>query len=362
MTGISFYSVQLYVSRNYLLNNSTSTRVFFFLVLSALIIYCATGDYWSYRIWYEDGFESIHFEPIWERLRSIIPWGFNIFKLVLWGGGLILFTIMCKWNKADLIISYTLFALFYMINYTYARASVAYMLILFANYLIIRIKGKSFIRSFCFLSLAALCIWLGLQMHRSMPILLALLAISLLLTPQKKTIVFLLVFFPAILFIFNTILYNFIVDYVSNDGEMYRLMNVYLYEDKRGLTAFIKQLFNHLPMLLLFFVSLINILKKENIHSYVKRIAFAAFVIVYFAFVFYALKEANGLALFYRTMNMAYPFMIMSIAYSMKYVNSMYYLTIIVVVVKILYTFLVIYQILANPDYLYNQVFERYFY
>lgn len=360
MTGVSIYSIQIYKSRNYIVNNSKVTRVALFVVLLLLVVFSATGDYWSYRAWYESEIEYLHFEPIWETIRSIIPWGFDVFKLVLWGGCLLLFTIMCKLHKSDLLISFSLFALFYIGNYSYARASIAYMLVLFAYYLIVVAKSVRLLHLPLLLLVVALCVWIGFQMHRSMLILLAMMAISLLLKPRKRIIKNLLLFFPLISIIFNTILYPYIVSFVSNDDDISRLMEVYIIEDTRGIYYFIRQIIEHLPILLLFFVSLKNIYKKDKISIIAKKIAFLAFLIVYFAFVFYTIREGNGLALFYRTINMAYPFMILTIAYSMKYLNNMYNLTLILVVYRVLLTFLVMAQVLINPEYLYNQVYERY--
>ena len=216
MTGISVYSIRLFKSRNYLINTSTTPRIVLFIVLLLLTVFCATGDYWSYRAWYDYGLENLHFEPMWETVRSIIPWGFDIFKLVLWGGGLLLFTIMCKWHKSDLLISYSLFALFYMINYSYARASIAYMLILFAYYLIIKSKEVYFLYLPLLLLLVSFCVWIGIQMHRSMILLSIILVGSLLIPARKKTIILLLLLFPIVSVIFNTILYPYIILYINN--------------------------------------------------------------------------------------------------------------------------------------------------
>lgn len=359
MTGISIYSIRLFYTRNYLVNNSTTPRIVLFIVLLLLIVFNASGDYWTYRMWYDSGTEIVHFEPIWETIRSIIPWGFDIFKLVLWGGCLILFTIMCKWHKSDLLIAFSLFALFYMGNYSYARATIAYMLILFAYYLIVRAKESHYRHWPLLLLIVILCVSIGTQMHRSMLILLAIAIFSFFLKPRKNSVILLLLFFPVISIVFNTIFFPYINSFISNDVDTARLMENYL-KDTRGIAAFFGQLLNHLPILILFFISIFNILKKDCLSLTVKRIAFCAFNIVYFSFLFYTIKAGNGLALFYRTLNMAYPFMIMTIAYNLKHINNMYILTLILVVYKVLMTFLVMYQVLINPDYLYNQVYQRY--
>ena len=361
MIGMSIYSVQLFYTRGYLVRTSATTPRILFCVLLLLIVFGATGDYWSYRGWYDYGYENLHFEPIWENLRDLIPWGFDVFKLILWGGCLCLFTIMCRWSRSDLLVSFSLFALFYMSNYSYARATVAYMLLLFAYYLFVRVKEKNTCHRILMLSLIAICIWIGVQLHRSMPMLMAIMIAAMFLRPRKKTFTALLVLFPIISIVFNTILYPYILVNSSGDADVSRLREVYLFEDSRGLNAFIRQLILHLPMLLLFFVSFINILKKKVALGVVRDIAFLAFMIIYFAFIFYTIREGNGLVLFYRTINMAYPFMIMSIAYSIKYSNNIRNLTLVVVIYQVLFTFLVMFQILSNPDYLYNQVFERYF-
>lgn len=362
MTGICLYSIRLFRTRNYLDNSSNTPRVVLFIVLLLLIVFCATGDYWSYRGWYDYGYENVHFEPIWENLRSLIPWGFDYFKLVLWGSCLCLFTIMCNWNKSDLLISFSLFGLFYMTNYSYARATIAYMLLLFAYYLLIRLREKRNRHRILILIIIAICIWFGLQLHRSMPMLLAIMIAVFFLKPQKNTFITLLVLFPIISIFFNTVLYPYILAYTAAETDISRLVDVYLFEDSRGFNAFIRQLIDHLPILLLFFVSFVNILKNKESSRTVRSISFLAFMIVYFAFLFYTIREGNGLTLFYRTMNMAYPFMIMSIAYSLKHINTMFVLTLAVVVYRVLLTFLIMFQMLSNTDYLYNQVLERYFY
>lgn len=359
MTGVSIYSIHLFYTRNYLVNNSGTPRVVLFIALLLMIVFSASGDYWTYRMWYDTGTTIVHFEPIWETIRTIIPWGFDVFKLVLWGGCLLLFTIMCKWHNSDLLIAFSLFALFYMGNYSYARATIAYMLILFAYYLIVRAKEKQYRRWSLLLIIVILCVSIGSQMHRSMSILLAIAFFSFFLKPKKNSVIFLLLFFPVISFVFNSILFPYIKSYTANDLDTARLMESYL-KDKRGIEVFFRQLLDHLPIFILFFISLFNILKKDSLSLTVKRIAFFAFNIVYFSFLFYTIKAGNGLTLFYRTLNMAYPFMIMTISYSMKHINNMYILTFILVVYKVLYTFLVMFQMLSNPNYLYNQVYERY--
>ena len=93
----------------------------------------------------------------------------------------------------------------------------------------------------------------------------------------------------------------------------------------------------------------------------VKKIAFSAFLIVYFALLFYTIKAGNGLAFFYRTLNMAYPFMLMSVAYSIKHLGNQYNkFTFVVVALYVLFTLQAMFRILINPDYLSKQVYEKY--
>ena len=362
MVGMFFYSIRLYQTQSFLLNNSKrSTEVALFIALLLLVVFTATGDYWSYRFWYDQKIENIHFEPIWEKIRDLIPLGFDIFKLVLWGGCLYLYAKMCKWANADFRIVFTLFALFYMTNYSYARATIAYMLILFAYCLLIRIKEKRSKNKLGTIVIVAVCIGLGLQMHRSMPLLLAILASSWFLKPSKKTLIGLLLFFIISSIIFNTVLFPYFTTLLATSEDSNRLLEVYS-EDAREISYFVRLLFQYLPIVLLFLVSSFNILKRQDSSQFVRKVEFTGFMIVYAAFIFYTLKEGNGLVLFYRTLNMAYPFMLMTIAYSMKYINTMRNLTMVVVVYQVLFTILVMYQILSDPSYLYNQVFERYTY
>lgn len=358
LVGVMFYSIRLFYTRNYRVNNKMRPRVVLFIALVLMAVFSATGDYWTYRRWYDTGIENLHFEPIWVKIRTMIPWGFDMFRLILWGGCLSLFTIMCKWHKSDLLITFTLFALFYIFGFSYARATIAYMLIFFAYYLIVMLKVNHYRRWLMVLIVVAFCVSIGLQMHRSMLILLAILAVSLFLKPQKNIIIALIILFPIISLLFNTVLYPYVMTYITSDVDTSRLVDTYLM-DTRGIIVFIRTIISNLPFLLLYFVSFVNIIKKEESFK-VKKIAFSAFLIVYFAFIFYTIRAGNGLVFFYRTLNMAYPFMIMSVAYSMKYINNMYKLTFAVVIYQVLFQLLAIYQLLANPNYLYNQVYERY--
>ena len=358
MTGVSIYLIRLIFTRDYFVNDRSTPRVVLFVVLLLQIVVAASGDYWTYRMWYDRGVETEHYEPIWETIRTLIPWGFDVFKLILWGGCLLLFTIMCRWHKSELLIVFPLFALFYMNNYSYARATIGYMLILFAYYLIVRAKDVRNIRWLLLSIIVILLVLLGLQMHRTMPILLAILVLSLLLPPRKNIIIVLLFLFPVISIVFNTFLFPYLTSVFIVDEDTLRLVDYYL-ADERGVSVFIRLIIVNLPMLLLFFVSFVSIIKREKTAT-VRKIAFTAFLIVYFAFLFYTLRAGNGLALFYRTLNMAYPFMLMSVAYSMKYLKYPYNFTNMVIVYQALFTLQSMLRIVINPDSLYRQVYERY--
>ena len=359
IAGVSFYSIRLFYTRNYLVNNKRTPRIILFIVLLLLIVFAASGDYWTYRKWYDTGFETEHYEPIWDTIRLLIPWSFDFFRWVLWGGALVLFTIMCRLHKSELLIAFPLFALFYMNNFSYARATIGYMLILYAYFLIIRIKRNHYHSWLILLPVIACCLSIGFQMHRSMPLLLAILAASFFLKPHKNIIIGLLIFFPVISLALNTIVFPYVMNFVADDDDRLKYAEYYL-ADERGFNFFIRLiLFIHLPFLLLYFVSFMNIIKKEK-DAIVRKIAFVAFLIVYSAFLFYTIKEGNGLTLFYRTLNMAYPFMIMSVAYSTKYLNNHYKLTLIIVLYQALFSLQAMLRIIISPDSLYKQVYERY--
>jgi hypothetical protein len=340
-------------------NKKNTPRVVLFIILLLQIVFAASGDYWTYRMWYDTGIEIEHYEPIWEKLRALIPWGFDIFKLVIWGGCLLLFTIMCRWHKSELLIAFPLFALFYMSNFSYARATIGYILIMFAFYLIVRLKESHYHRWYLLMIIVFYCVSLGLQMHRSIPLILAILTVSFFLKPQKHIIIGLLLFFPVISLVFNTVLFPYIMTVIADDTDTSRLVDYYLQGDVRGLKFFITVVILHLPFLVLFFVSFKNIIKREG-SALVRKIAFAAFLTVYSSFLFYTIQTGNGLALFYRTLNMAYPFMLMSVAYSTKYINSHYKLTFIIVAYQSLFTLQTMLRVIFSPDSLYKQVYERY--
>lgn len=175
------------------------------IMFIAIIVLCVTcfvsGDFYHYISWCQDyNFKGRnHGEPIYSDIIRLLDRNYLLFRILIWGGGLILVADTCRRLKIDKFVAlFVLFVAFYVI-YSYARASYAMAVYYWGFSLLISDK-----KNFFTIIIGVAGVVLSYVFHHSM--LLCILLTPMVLVPLKRKMILYLVFFcPLICFIVGQI-------------------------------------------------------------------------------------------------------------------------------------------------------------
>lgn len=349
------FAIFYFVNKNYYKQYNWFLPLLLLSALAAMCVFAVSGDYWSYKAWYNDYYTRYGFEPIWDVIKSYIPYGYDVFRLLVWGVGLVLFLIMCKIVKANIVLAFFLFGVFYIKFYCYARSAVALMFVLLSFVILYKKDGTKRVWRYL-LSISILII--GLMMHRSLIMAVPALICSRYVTFNRQTLVVLLLLYPIFAVVIN-ILFPYIA-IVMNDSEFYGAKVEGYFGNSRVTVTFLQAIIQRLPIIILYFISLryaiYNKLKENNAGI----INMAAFLLLYTSFLFMSIRGGNTTVFVYRTLNMAMPFMILSIANTMMNIKEMGKFVVVL-------SFYVLFEVLLSirifyiaPNIIINQMNDRY--
>lgn len=256
------------------------SNTLFFLLLIMCIICNDNGDYYTYRNWFihtygETAETDEWIEPIYYWIRAVIPSSFLIFKAVIWGTGIFVFRKICEKVGINQLLSYILFGVFYISTYSYARASLGIMITSYAFVSFINKDPKTKIH---YIKLILLCI-LAMYLHKSSISLMLILAVSLFLRFNKKTLIVLAILFIPLSEILNSSLGSLggIVGLSEMQSERY--FNTELDVIERG-----DEIRLYYPILILLLISLFKLYKHQSLlPPHIERIAAATILILYVA-------------------------------------------------------------------------------
>lgn len=358
---IILYTMAFLNKSKYIHGYNKRVSLLLWLILLLLCVYAVSGDYWTYKYWYEEGgdYYDAHMEPIWNYIRKIIPWGFSVFRAVVWGAGLLLIAKIIDYCHVDKALTYCLIGVFYISYFSYARAAVALAFLAFGFVFLYRSKEEVNSNRSRWL-LFILFAWIGLLMHRSMYIIIPALLLPLWIKLNRQSITVLIILFPLLSFLFN-VFFPYISSYAIESELVGDSASNYLTLEYDKTNRFLKELFDRLPMILFYLMALFKLYKNKDIPDIIKKVSTAAFFILYTGFLFSTITNGNGMTFFYRTLNMAYPFMIITTAYTIHNVNQMKNESLFFVVVALLMLLINIrFYIFINPNYIYEQMMNRY--
>lgn len=167
-------------------------------------------DYFTFKRDFEAGLEGFR-DPFYYYLSFLSFKSYSIIRLIIWGIALRLFYLSCKKLEIPLNVAIFAFSVFFLITFSYARASLGmsayfYGLIL---YLTALNKRKVLIK-------VGLCFFLAFLAHRSM-LLLIILAPLVKVELSRNKILCILFLFPLVFMLFNNLFSSFI------SGELIQL-------------------------------------------------------------------------------------------------------------------------------------------
>lgn len=358
--GICLYAFAYINNNTYLRRDSKTVSAVLWVVCLFLCIIAVTGDYWTYMYWYnEGGVLDEHMEPIWNNLKNVLPWNYSVFRAIVWGSGLLLMAKIIDYCRVNKTVAFLLFGVFYILYFCYARAAIALAFILFGFihlYLGGSFERKKISRWLIFVVFSLL----GLIMHRSIFLIVLPLLIALWIKLDRHSLRALIVLFP-----FFSLLFNLFFPYFSGMAAENEFVGEsasnYLSLDYDKFSRFFKELIDRLPMLILYGAAMIKISRFQIVPRYIRRVSTAAFLIIYLSFLFATVISANGITFFYRITNMAYPFMIVTVAYTLQYAANMKKITLICIGWAIVLLLINIrFFMFINPNIIWEQLNDRY--
>lgn len=355
-TVVVLFAIIYFLNLNKTSNEKKSVPFLLGLVLILICVFAASGDYWTYKFWYEMGFSEEIIEPTLHWVKLLVPNNYDIYRAVVWGTGIVLFYLICVQCRLDVTMSMFLFVVFYMSMYTYSRASVAIILIAF-GFLLYNNNGFKLVYRILIL---LLFVWLGLMTHRSMLVAVPAILLAPHIKISKNNIWIMIALFPIL-----SIFFNFIMPYVMGNILHYDYFgdkaSSYLKNDSVEVT-YLNALLQRFPILFMYFYTLFQTDFNKCQNKSVLAANSAAFLILYTAFLIATITTINASVLFYRTLNMSAPFIIVAITYAIEVNRRRFKNAAIVASLYVLFNIILNIRVfLLRPDFIIIQINERYF-
>lgn len=190
-----------------------------------ILIFCLFAfwdtDYFSFARTFYNGLENFR-DPIYKYFSYVSFDSYIIFRLYIWGIALFLVYKTSKRFDLNTNIMCFVFTLFFMLTFSYARASLGMAFFFYGlSYLIIPKEDK--IRRFIVI---AVCFFLAYCSHRSLAILIALSPLSL-IKLSKKNFLMLLFCYPIIIIIIKVIFAEIASGYLGEENEFAKAAHGY---------------------------------------------------------------------------------------------------------------------------------------
>lgn len=277
-------------------------------LLLLVILFCVlgfeNGDFYGYQSYLKDK-DTQYMEPIYGFIAEIVSYNYFLFRLVVWGGAILLFYRTAKRFKIN--PNNALFILFIMFisTFDYARASLAMSVYYYGlSFLCIPIRSGKYVSYLYGLSI----IFLSFFFHNSMIICILIAPTALIRISFKKLLFFLLAFLLLIPTIENLFFSVFdgslLAKFAINDKiltyENLELGEVSFYEWIRRCFEY---MFYFIPIL--FFAYYLYVDKNVIIQNRYERLFIVSFFIMIFAIGIIVIN-INFFVFFYR-----YLFMLM---------------------------------------------------
>lgn len=290
-----------------------------YIILCILIVSICNsfgGDYWGYKDGFINGIiREDNDELVWSFLYNVLPKYYFLFRFVVWGTGLFVFVKICdKLQINKLFVGY-IFLIFYIFTFSYARVSFGYMITYFVLCDIVCTDFSNKNGLLKRLLLWSLLLFIAFNAHSTIRFLFLVIALSQIIKFSRKNITILLILFPVFWFLMkSSFSIELFSNYISSEKIVSKAESYMLSEYASNNT--IEYIIPYIPILALFAVAIYYLILYNDCDNAIKRFANAAFLVAYISFLFLSVDTMNTNIFFYRFMDMAYPPMLIVIAYS----------------------------------------------
>ena len=295
-----FISLKGNVTRLYIQENNKSRTILLFcgLLLFALTSFVGGDFFHYYDFMYEYrgqvfGDQEVGLEAFYQYLISFIDGNYFLFRLVVWGGSLVLITYATRKFEANLYHTLFLILAGFIITFSYARATLA-MAAFSVGAVIISIASECNIRKRVFSTILGLIvIACSMYFHRSMFAVLVL-SFCWLFTPWKRQMSkYSLWLFPILVaicsFILKTAFEELFTVANSMDDETGTLTRAEYYAEQEAVVNNINGLIRlafHYAAFYFPFLIIGNALRSESVINNMDKRAIWLYQIIFLIFVF----------------------------------------------------------------------------
>lgn len=299
------------------------------LCLLFYLFYMVSGDYFSYKEIVESaGFTNLafynvvdfHIELAYVAIINFVNNNYILFRLVVWGGALLIFCITGAYLKLDRSTFIFYLCIFIVPLSATSRVTLAYA-VAYLGYAFIVCpfaKGK-----FISYAIGFLLVFYSLWLHRSAPFLLAVFPLSL-IRFNKKTISILLISVPIIILVTQTGLIDYIFSMETTaEDSLFDAQTAqgYLASDKKfsnkGLGELIRLFLEYwcFGTITYLYLKMIFNGKYKELPAEIQKYMNAVIAIVVFSVAFLVMPGANT----YKTFERLIAFAIVPAAFSLSY-------------------------------------------
>ena len=290
--------------------NESDSRIAVFLVFILSLIgslVSFNSDFFSYQSAvkeYNSYFE--YSEPIFVRISNLVKGNYLLFRIIVWGGALLLFSFTMKQFRLESVLPYYLLLVWYMYSFSSGRASLATAL--YFSGLSIALNTRTN-RVFRYAIAALLCI-LSYSFHAS-AVFLIIMTIMVLVPINKRSLFLFVVITPLLLLLFKNLFFYFsmedtlINDYLTDKLNTYKDREV----DASNIMGKIQDALNYLSYYIPFIFISIKVLSDPDLEneksiSLLYRITFGLVALSAYFFVLSSSISDNVFT--YRILHMAF--------------------------------------------------------
>lgn len=184
-----------------------------------VLLFCVyafwAGDYYHfYYSFITPGILEEFRDPLYQYLVPFSLGSYSLFRIYIWGGAMVIFMLTLKRLNLNYNIALYVFISFFLLTFSYARASLGMALCFYAFSFLV-VKDSSVLHRLIVVSILLI---LAFWAHRSMAIIAVIMLVSMKIKLNKKTFWLLLIFTPLFSIIISSIFSFFsTLEYDSQD-------------------------------------------------------------------------------------------------------------------------------------------------
>lgn len=193
-------------------------NIFGWLLVFLFCVYAFWGaDYYSFCDIFLTPMRLENFrDPLYQYLAIFSFGSYSVFRAYIWGGAILVFLLTLKRLNLDYNIALYVFISFFLLTFSYARASLG-MALCFYAFSFLAVKETSVLHRYI---IATTLLILAFFAHRSMAIIAVVMFISMRIELNKKTLLLLLILIPIFSIIVTTLISFFSTFETSSQDEL----------------------------------------------------------------------------------------------------------------------------------------------